>query len=283
MREPVDRSAARGEPAPDLSLIMPCYNEESVIGYTVPRLCRAFAEAGCRLELVACDNGSTDRTGEMLAELARQGYPIVTHRVERNEGYGHGVLMSIPRCTAPWIGIIPADGQVDAEDVVRVYESVARSDGRVLGKVYRRFRLDGTVRAVISFAYNAFMRVLWPRLGLSDVNGSPKMMHASVIRAMDLKSKDWLLDAEMMIKAQAMGLKVIEMNVFARMREHGMSKVEAVTVWTFVRKLLRFRFGSGMAAWRREWKEHAARRAGAPGERGDALCTGSESGSGPLS
>ncbi len=243
---------------PDLSLIMPCYNEEQVVGYTIPRLCRAFAAAGYRLELVACDNGSTDRTGEILRDLEAQGLPVVIHRIERNEGYGKGVLESIPVCTSPWIGIIPADGQVDAEDVVRVYESVSRSDGRVLAKVYRRFRLDGPIRAVVSFGYNGFMRLLWPQLGLSDVNGSPKMMHASLIRAMKLRSNDWLLDPEMMIKAQIMGLKIIEMNVFARMREHGMSKVEATTVWTFLRKLLGFRFGSEMAAWRREWAERGA-------------------------
>lgn len=249
--------------APDLSLIMPCFNEEGVIGYTIPRLCRAFRAAGYELELVACDNGSNDRTGEILRELAGQGLPLVIHRVERNEGYGKGVLASIPRCTAPWVGIIPADGQVDAEDVVRVYESVARSDGRVLAKVYRRFRLDGRSRALVSFGYNLFMRLLWPKLGLSDVNGSPKMMHASVIRAMDLRSKDWLLDPEMMIKAQIMGLRIIEMNVFARMREHGMSKVEASTVWTFVRRLLGFRFGREMAEWRREWEQRGAGEVGA--------------------
>jgi glycosyltransferase involved in cell wall biosynthesis len=248
---------------PDLSLIMPCYNEEQVIGYTIPRLCRAFHAAGFRLELVACDNGSRDRTGEILRELQAQGLPVVAHRVEHNEGYGKGVLESLPHCSAPWIGIIPADGQVDAEDVVRVFESVARSDGRVLAKVYRRFRLDGATRALISFAYNLFMRLLWPKLALSDVNGSPKMMHASVIRAMKLGSKDWLLDPEMMIKAQIMGLKIIEMNVFARMREHGMSKVHPTTMFAFLRTLLRFRFGSEMAAWRREWDRRGADEVGA--------------------
>lgn len=263
MRDTSHSRPTSSERAPDLSLIMPCYNEEDVIGYTIPRLCRAFAQAGYRLELVACDNGSQDRTGEILETLTAQGLPILTHRVERNEGYGNGVLASIPHCTAPWIGIIPADGQVDAEDVVRVYESASRSNGRVLAKVYRRFRLDGPSRAVVSFAYNLFMRLLWPRLGLSDVNGSPKMMHASVIRAMDLRSKDWLLDPEMMIKAQVMGLKIIEMNVFARMREHGMSKVEATTVFTFVRKLLRFRFGPEMQTWRRQWQAQGASRVGA--------------------
>ena len=179
---------------PAISFIMPCYNEEGVIPYTIPRFVRAFERAGYELELVACDNGSSDRTGEILRKLADEGLPLVVHRVEVNEGYGNGMLRSIPLCRAPWVGIIPADGQVDAEDAVRLYESVRRSDGRVIAKVHRRFRLDGPVRSVVSFFYNLFVLMLWPNIGSFDVNGSPKIVHRDVLRAMRLDSKDWLLD-----------------------------------------------------------------------------------------
>ena len=240
---------------PLLSLIMPCYNEEDVIGYTIPRLIQAFEHGGYPLELVACDNGSSDRTGEVIQEFIDQGLPIVRHRIEINEGYGNGVLQSIPVCTGEWIGIIPADGQVDAEDVVRVYESVARSNGRVLGKVFRRFRLDGPWRSFVSALYNLFMLMLWPKIGSVDVNGSPKILHRNVIAAMKLESKDWLLDPEIMIKAGDMGITVIEMNAFARMREHGISHVQVATIWQFITTLLAFRFGSKLKNWRRVYQQ----------------------------
>jgi glycosyltransferase involved in cell wall biosynthesis len=233
---------------------MPCYNEEDVIGYTIPRLIQAFERSGYPLELVACDNGSSDRTGEVIQEFKDQGLPIVMNRIEVNEGYGNGVLQSIPKCTGAWIGIIPADGQVDAEDVVRVYESVARSNGRVLGKVFRRFRLDGLWRSFVSTLYNLFMLLLWPQIGSADVNGSPKILHRDVINAMKLESKDWLLDPEIMIKAGDMGISVIEMNSFARMREHGESHVQVTTIWSFISKLLAFRFGKKLKKWRQEYQ-----------------------------
>jgi len=59
---------------PDLSLVMPCYNEEALVGYTIPKLFDAFSKAGHQLELVAVDNGSCDRTGERLRALAAR-YP----------------------------------------------------------------------------------------------------------------------------------------------------------------------------------------------------------------
>lgn len=230
---------------PDLSLVMPCYNEEAVIGYTIPKLVGAFEKAGHRLQLVAVDNGSWDRTGELIKALAAQHPSVVHHRVDKNEGYGNGVLNGLPLCTADWVGIIPADGQVDAEDVVRLYETVAAINGPVLAKVRRRFRMDGLLRKVVSVSYNLFVRILWPGLRSIDINGSPKILPRDVILGMGLTSKGWLLDPEIMIKAHCLGLRILEFNVFARMRGTGLSHVRLGTCREFILNLLRFRFSRG--------------------------------------
>lgn len=245
-----------GQNLPDLSFIVPCYNEEEIVTYTLKRLSSAFSEGGYNLELVVVDNGSHDRTGEVVREFAKTASSVVVHRVEINEGYGWGVINGIPLCTAPWIGIIPADGQVDAEDVVRLYEAVMATDGNVVGKVRRRFRMDGLYRKLVSTSYNVFMRMLWPRLGSIDINGSPKLMPAQAIREMDLRSKGWLLDPELMIKAHYMGMRVMEFNVFSRMRGNGVSHVSTTTCWEFFRNLLYFRFSR---EWRRNFKKVADR------------------------
>ena len=110
-----------------------------------------------------------------------RGLPVIYHRVERNEGYGNGVLKSIPVCSATRIGVIPADGQVDAEDTVRLFEVLKHSDGWVIGKVRRRFRMDGMARKAVSVLYNGFVWVLWPGLGSVDVNGLPKIVHRDIL------------------------------------------------------------------------------------------------------
>lgn len=238
-------------PSPvELSLIMPCYNEQEVLPYTIPQLVQAFERAGHRFELVACDNGSTDRTGAIIKEFAARGLPVVPHRIEVNAGYGNGIIQSIAVCSGTWIGTVAADGQVDAEDVARLFEVLKHTDGNVLGKVRRRFRMDGLRRKIVSVLYNAFVRVLWPHLGSIDVNGMPKMLHRNVLAAMQLESKDWFLDPEMVIKAHYLGVRILEMNVFARMRSHGLSHVRASACIEFAVHLLRYRFGSGLSAWR---------------------------------
>jgi len=233
---------------PDLTFVMPAYNEEEVLEYTVPKFVGAFRTAGYRLELVLIDNGSTDRTGEVIADLARRFSEIAPLRVDVNQGFGYGVLQGIARATGPWVGWIPCDGQVDAEDVVRLFEAADASNGRVVAKVRRRFRMDGLTRKVVSTAYQLFVRMLWPRLGTLDVNGTPKLIRRDYLRAMRLESTGWLLDPELLVKAHYAGLRVLELNVFARMRGAGLSRVRASTCWEFFRALILARLRGGWRA-----------------------------------
>jgi glycosyltransferase involved in cell wall biosynthesis len=236
--------------APVLSLIMPCYNEVENIGYGIPRLLRAFEAAGYPLQLVAVNNGSTDRTGPLLAELAASHPAITAVQVEKNIGFGFGVLSGIPHCRAPWIGMVAADGQVDEADLVRLFDAVRVVQGPVLGKVRRRFRMDGALRKVVSIGYNAFVWMLWPRLGSLDVNGNPRILPRDLLLAMQLESTNWLLDPEMLIKAHYLGARILELNVFARMRGNGLSHVSPNACWEFARSLLRFRFAPRYRRWR---------------------------------
>lgn len=243
---------------PDLSIVMPCYNEEGSVVSTVPRLVDAFRAANHRVELVTVDNGSADRTGEALAGLAARYPEVRVARVTVNQGYGWGILSGISHCTAEWVGFIPADGQVDAEDVVRLWEAAKASDGWVVAKVRRRFRMDGLARKVVSITYNMLVRLMWPTLATLDVNGVPKMLPRRALLSMQLESRGWFLDPELMVKAHYMGLRILEYNVFARMRGNGTSHVKAETCWEFLRNLMRYRFSREIGKWRAEVRRSPA-------------------------
>jgi hypothetical protein len=118
--------------------------------------------------------------------------------------------------------------------------------------VRRRFRMDGFIRKLISIGYNAYVLMLWPGIGSVDINGNPLMLPRDVIEKMKLESTDWLLDPEMLIKAYYLDVRVLELNVFARMRGSGLSHVRASTCWSFFWQLLQFRFTGRLAAWREQ-------------------------------
>jgi len=81
-------SVATGERVPELSLVMPCFNEENCLDLTVPPLLQVFQQAGVDLELILVDNGSTDRTSAVIDGLIARGLPIVKAVVSVNQGQG---------------------------------------------------------------------------------------------------------------------------------------------------------------------------------------------------
>jgi hypothetical protein len=110
-----------------------------------------------------------------------------------------------------------------------------------------------------------FFRLLWPGVDSLDINGLPKIMPRDVVERMALTSRQWLLDPEIMIKAHLLGVRVLEYNVFARMRGNGLSHVRASTCLEFLRGVLRFRFSPELRRWREGMRRStAAREAGAP-------------------
>ncbi len=228
---------------PDVSLAVPCYNEEEVVGHTLPALVKAFQDRGISIELVVVDNGSSDRTSAILDELIASGLPAVKETVEVNVGQGYGILRGLTRCRGRYAGFICADGQVDPQDVAKLAEIAIHSKSPQIFKVRRRFRLDGMKRKLVSIAYNGVANVLFPGLGSIDINGNPKIFPAEFLEKTALVSRDWFLEAEVLIRARRLGYGVFEMNVMGQAREGGTSNVRATTCWEFVVNLSRARFG----------------------------------------
>lgn len=229
---------------PELSLVIPCYNEEDSVASTVQRIVTEFHLHDASLELILVDNGSTDSTGEIIDAMIDEGLPVRKVVVKVNQGYGLGALTGLKACRGRWVGISCADEQVEASDIYKLAALAAKVKSPKLFKVRRRFRLEGPFRNTISFIYNLLTNALFGGLGSMDLNGSPKLMPRAYAEAMNLQSKDWFLDPEIMIKAKKLELPVFEMNIFSLARSDGASNVKPATCWEFLVNLWSHRFGS---------------------------------------
>lgn len=243
MHASLQDSAVAGSDAgrPSFSLVLPCFNEEDGIQATALRLIERLSPGGAAFELILVDNGSTDHTGEAIDALVAEGHPVVKGWVEVNEGYGSGVLAGLRLCSGDLVGFMCADEQVEATDVAKLYQLAAGARRSQLFKVRRRFRMDGAARKAVSLAYNLTATLLYGSLGSLDLNANPKILRREEIERMNLQSRDWFLDLEVMIKAKRLGLPVYEMNVVSQMRLGGSSNVRAATCWEFAVNLIRHR------------------------------------------
>jgi glycosyltransferase involved in cell wall biosynthesis len=246
---------------PELSIVMPCYNEEHCLEHTVPPLAATFAKAGIRLEIVMVDNGSTDQTSMIIDRLIDRGFPITKAAVPVNRGQGLGVITGFRQATGRYVGALCADGQVAPESVLAVYRKLKDADVPTLAKGRRRFRQDNWIRKIVSITYNGLMLVLFPGMPSLDVNGNPKIMPGEILRLMDLTSEDWFLEAEIMLKAWRLGLNVVEMDVPGFARQGGKSKVHWDAVPEFIRNIMLYRFGGPWRSWCKNVDRQAVLRA----------------------
>lgn len=224
---------------PDLSITIPFYNEEAGCELVLRNLTAALDKHSVAYEILAVDNGSTDQTGRILDQIAQSSPGVQVVKVARNEGYGWGVISGLNSSTGEYIGYIDGDTQVSPDEVMRVYQSVLISKADI-GKGKRIERFDGIQRKIISKIYNRLFHIIFA-CPIPDINAKPKILRRAIYEQLDLTSRDWFIDAEIMLKAHAAGMHIDEVEIEFLKRQEGISKVRFSTIWEFIKNLWNYR------------------------------------------
>lgn len=111
-----------------LSIVIPALNEEDGIATIVDRTLAVepeLAAQGLELELIVVDDGSTDRTAEIVQSYAPK-VRLVQHEV--NKGYGAAIKTGFQQATGEWLGFMDADGTYPPEAYPAMYEAALREE-----------------------------------------------------------------------------------------------------------------------------------------------------------
>lgn len=235
------------------SLVLLFYNEEESVVRVVGDLETTLSRAGIDFELILVDNGSRDRTPELIRDLVASDHRLKPVTVKENLGFGWGVISGLAATGGAWVGYMGGDGQIDPLDVVRLFELTG--SGYDLIKVRRRERQDGFIRSWVSNVY-VMLTCLAFGMPFYDVNATPRIFRRERLDELQLASRDWFLDAELMIKSRSLGLSVREVPIVFQKREGGSSNVTPGTIFEFLHNLARYRFGREL----REWKKRTLYR-----------------------
>jgi glycosyltransferase involved in cell wall biosynthesis len=220
-RYTVEKSA-QGEAlvqAPELSVIIPVYNEEDSLERLYDKVVSSMAAAGKTWELILVDDGSTDGSFKVLEKLAAADPRVKVVRFVRNFGQTAGLSAGIDFASGEIIIPMDADLQNDPADIVRLLAKLDEGFDVVSG--WRKDRKDEFfTRLLPSWVANKLISVI-TGVPLHDYGCSLKAYRRDVIKDVRLYGE---MHRFVPIYATWMGGKVAEIPVTHHAREFGKSK-----------------------------------------------------------
>jgi glycosyltransferase involved in cell wall biosynthesis len=199
---------------PRVSIVVPAYNEEG----NLEELCRQFAAMGQKasfsFEVIIIDDGSTDRTGDMLATLAGT-YPFLrplTHN--RNRGLTEALQTGFSEARGEIFVFYPADLQYLPEDIPSLIKGIDDGNDLVTG-----WKQGDYSKKFVSTIYNSLSRRLF-KLKVHDLN-SVKAFRREVVDNIYLR-RDW--HRYLVALAVEQGYRVDEVKIRLYPRHSGASK-----------------------------------------------------------
>jgi dolichol-phosphate mannosyltransferase len=205
-----------------LSIVIPCYNEAE----NIPLLINSIkAEFKPNTEIILIDNGSTDDTTNILSNELKsiKNDSIRLIRVEKNIGYGHGIMAGIKEAKGDIIAWTHADLQTDIKDVYNGYE-IFDSKSNQKKTFLKGFRKERSlINQILTWGMAKISSVV---LGekLTEINAQPKMFHRSFLELAAEPPDDFSLDLYFYFMAVKNEFNVMELPVYFKDRLYGEAK-----------------------------------------------------------
>ncbi len=221
-----------------LSIVLPAFNEEGNVERAVADAVAAARALVATHEVVAVDDGSRDRTGAILAELA--GRPGSTLRVvahERNRGYGAALRSGFQAAHGDLVFYTDSDNQFDLRELAAFLPLMASCDA-ALG--FRIDRQDPWLRRFVSGVFNGLSSLAFG-MSVRDLNCSFKLFRRELIQSLPLESTDFFIDTEIVARIHAGGFRYVQRGVRHFPRTAGRSTVRPSDVPRTLVSLVRMR------------------------------------------
>ena len=221
--------------APEISVVIPCLNEEEAVGAVVDQAWEGISASGRPGEVIVVDNRSTDRSAEVAAD-----HGAIVVREER-PGYGSAYLAGLAVARGDYIVMGDADETYPIRDLAPFVARLAAGDDLVMGS-----RFEGTIhgeampwlnRHVGNPILTGLLNVLFG-VKISDAHCGMRAVRRDALDTLDLHSTGMEFASEMVFKAFRRKLRVSEIPIdyYPRVGESKLNRFG--DAWRHVRFML---------------------------------------------
>jgi glycosyltransferase involved in cell wall biosynthesis len=219
----------------EVSVVLPCLNEESSIGPCIDKINEVFTNEGIGGEVIVADNGSLDRSREIA--LAR-GAKVV---LESTKGYGAAYLAGLREARGTYILIGDSDNTYDFYDIPKFLKPLREGYDFVMGSRFKGGIKKGSMPWTNRYIGNPILSGLcrlFFRTQLSDIHCGMRAFTSEAYRKMELVTLGMEFATEMVVAALRNNFKIYEIPISYHPRA-GVSKLSPLAdAWRHIRFML---------------------------------------------
>ncbi len=212
-----------------LSIVLPARDEEGCVCATVEDLNRELRLSSIPHEIIVVDDGSSDRTWELLQQLKPRIPELRPVQNNGLHGFGRAIICGLDNISGDAVVIMMADASDDSRDVVRYWQELNKGYDCVFGS--RFIKGGGTVdypyvKMVFNRLANTFLRVLFG-ISLNDTTNAFKAYRREVIEGCrPLIAPHFNLTVELPLKAIVRGFSWTVIPITWKNRRSGVAKLK---------------------------------------------------------
>lgn len=233
--------------SPDLSLVLPCYNEEELFAESIARILEVLDASKLSYEILFIDDASSDGTADLIKTYCAK-YPFM-HGVyhTKNRGRGQTVMDGMRASKGTVAGFIDIDCEVSPVYIPSLVSIILKKHADVaIGRRYYRTSPRAIVREVLSRGYQWLSDKTIGTGGLDTETGYKFFDRKKILPVFSqTHQKGWFWDTEIMVMASRAGLTTVEVPVLFLRRFDKVSSVNIVRdtidymvqLWSFRRRL----------------------------------------------
>jgi dolichyl-phosphate beta-glucosyltransferase len=234
--------------SPELSIVIPCYNEEQRLPRTIEQIERYLAGHGVSYELILVDDGSGDGTRKIMEEAAARNPAVRLEALPQNRGKGRALAEGVAGARGAEILVTDADLSTPIEELDKLTAELRKGAGvAIASRALKGSRVEVSqpiYRVLMGKAFNLLVQaVLLP--GIWDTQCGFKLFRADVAHDAfaRLTTDGFGYDPEVLYLAKRRGVRIAEIPVV--WRNSAPTKVSPIrSSLDMFRHVLRIRFRS---------------------------------------